>query len=61
MGIILISMYFIAGLALGYWGFSKLEPYFCDYFLAFPIAIIWAFFCSGFIPIYLCALTFKAY
>ena len=54
-------MYFIAGLALGYWGFSKLEPYFCDYFLAFPIAIIWAFFCSGFIPIYLCALTFKAY
>lgn len=54
-------IYFIAGIVLGYWGFEKLYPYFYDRILAFPIAMIWLFFCMGFIPIYLCALTFKAY
>ena len=58
---ILIMFYLAIGIAIGWWGFNKLYPYFYDYILAFPIAMIWLFFCLGFIPIYLCVLTFKAY
>lgn len=61
MGIILVMIYLIAGTASGYWGYNKLYPYFYDYILALPAAMIWMFFCSGFIPIWLCYITFKAY
>ena len=61
MEIILIMIYFIAGIVLGYWGFEKLYPYFYDRILTFPIAMIWLFFCMGFIPIWLCFINFKAY
>lgn len=61
MGIILVMIYFIAGAALGYWGFEKLYPYFYDHILAYPLAMIWMFFCMGFIPIWLCCITFEAY
>ena len=61
MEIILVMIYFVIGIVLGYWGFEKLYPYFYDHILTFPIAMIWMFFCTGFIPIKLCALTFKAY
>ena len=58
---ILIMLYFVIGLVLGWWGFSKLEPYFYIYEWTFLLAIVYAFFCIGFIPICLCVLTFKAY
>jgi zinc transporter ZupT len=61
MGIMLVMIYFVIGIVLGYWGFEKLYPYFYDYILAFLAAMIWLFFCLGFIPICLCVLTFKAY
>ena len=61
MEIILVVIYLIFGIVLGYWGFEKLYPYFYDYILAFPAAMIWLFFCLGFIPIWLCFITFKAY
>ena len=61
MGIILVMIYFVVGIVLGYWGVEKLYPYFYDHILAFPIAMIWMFFCTSFIPICLCVLTFKAY
>ena len=61
MEIILIIIYFIAGIALGYWGFCKLLPHMYKYVLLMPLAMIWALFCGGFIPIWLCYITFKAY
>lgn len=61
MGIILSVLYFIAGIALGYWGFDKLYPYFFYRVWTFLLALIWVFFWVGFVPIWLHALTFKAY
>ena len=58
---ILIMFYLAIGIAIGWWGFSKLEPYFIKYEITFILAIIYLFFCIGFIPIYLCMLTFRAY
>lgn len=59
MEIILVMIYFIAGTVLGYWGVNKLYPHFYNYPLTFLAAIIWGFFCVGFIPLWLCILTFK--
>ena len=59
MGIILVMIYLFVGAALGYWGFEKLYPYFYDHILAYPLAMIWLFFCVGFIPTWLCCITFK--
>ena len=58
---ILIMFYLAIGIAIGWWGFSKLEPYFYTYEWTFLLAIVYLFFCLGFIPIYLCMLTFRAY
>lgn len=61
MGIILVMIYFITGIVLGYLGFDKLYPYFYKRPITFIIAMIWMFLCSGFIPIWLCSITFKPY
>lgn len=55
---ILITLYLIVGIALGYWGINKLYPHFDDYPLTFLVAMIWGFFCVGFIPAWLCSITF---
>ena len=59
MGIILVMIYLFVGAALGYWGVEKLYPHYYENILAFLLAIIWGSFCVGFIPIWLCMLTFK--
>ena len=59
MEMILITLYLIIGMVLGYWGINKLYPYFDNYPLTFLAAMIWGFFCIGFIPTWLCCITFK--
>ena len=58
MGIILIMLYFIVGIILGYWGFEKLYPYFFYREWTFLLAMIWMFFWVGLVPIWLYVLTF---